>query len=136
MPCSSSETKHSTKMREDLEGQRSWCALCAGAGHTLKYCSYISICHYCFGSQVPSAFFQSHWRANRSHEKTHLLSRTAQSHAWADKLAVDIFHSVHLYKLHKKNAWGALVMNTSTFTLHCKNSYKEMISMLQRGYIG
>lgn len=73
-----------------------------GARDVLKYHFYISICQYCFGSQVAFVFFQSHWRAGRSHKTRQLLRRTAQSHAQADKLAIDIFHSVRLYKLHKK----------------------------------
>lgn len=59
------------KMREDLEGQRSVCTMCAGAGRAPKYRFDISICHSCFGSQVPSAFFQSHWeQAGTTRQRT------------------------------------------------------------------
>lgn len=113
---------------QHLKGQWSSCTMCAREGDGLKYHFYISIYHLWFG------FFVRATGEQAGVTRQGMPRSTAQPHARADKLAVDIFHSVHLYILHTKNAWGALVMNTSTFTLLCKNSYKEMISVLQRGY--
>lgn len=93
------------RMNQHLKGYQSLCTTCTGRGGQKTFRSLtlnISICHYRFGSRVAFAFSQSHWRAGRSHNGRHLLRRMAQSHAQADKLAVDTVHSVHLYKLYGK----------------------------------
>lgn len=121
------------KMSEDLEGWRSGCPACAGPGREMFLHFNVSLLFWlssalCFFPKPLESRQESRGKALAEQDCTvPCLGWQAGSGYLSFSTSLEIA---------EKNAWGALVMNTSTFTLPCKNSYKEIISKLQRGYTG